>query len=141
MKTLPADVLHYKSPPEFTEATIPPGLLRAHHTAAGVWGRITILEGRLRYRIGAEELLLTPQRHGVVEPEVRHEVEALGRLRLTAVAGPAGCDGLVFMPLALPKAISASDDPVLAARGAAYAVSLARRSRQAAAAPAFLDER
>lgn len=86
MKTLPADVRHYKSTPEFTEATIPAGLLRSHRTAAGVWGRITILEGSLRYRIGAaatggEELLLTPQRHGVVEPQVGHEVEAVGPVR------------------------------------------------------------
>lgn len=56
---------------------------------------------------------------------------ALGRLRVTALADEGSCDGAVFMPLALPKAIASSDDPVLAARGAAYAVSLARRSRAA----------
>lgn len=84
MKTLPEHVVHYKSTPEFTQDSVPAGLLRAHTTAAGVWGRITILEGSLRYRIAepeAEVLVLTPDRHGVVEPTMKHEVEVIGPVR------------------------------------------------------------
>ena len=84
MRTLPPDVVHYKSSPEFTEQTVPDGLLRSHTTAAGVWGRIRVLEGCLRYRIvepQLEEHLLTPALPGVVEPQVKHEVEPVGPVR------------------------------------------------------------
>jgi tellurite resistance-related uncharacterized protein len=84
MKSLPASVVHYKSTPEFTEQTIPAGLLKAHTTAAGVWGRIRIIEGALRYRITeplVEVHLLTTDAPGVVEPQVRHEVEPVGPVR------------------------------------------------------------
>lgn len=51
----------------------------------------------------------------------------LGRLRVTALAQPDACDGLVFVPVNLPTGIVASDDPILHSRAAAYGVSLARR--------------
>jgi tellurite resistance-related uncharacterized protein len=84
MKDLPKHLVHYKSTPEFTEQTIPAGLLRAHTTAAGVWGRIRVIEGSLRYRITeplVEVHLLAPGAPGVVEPQIRHEVEAVGPVR------------------------------------------------------------
>jgi tellurite resistance-related uncharacterized protein len=86
MKTLPADALRYKSSPVFTQDTVPAALLRSHTTAAGTWGRITILAGSLLYRItdarcAPEEVLLTPERSGVVEPGVEHEVEIVGPVR------------------------------------------------------------
>ena len=49
MKTLPPDVVPYRRTAEFTEATIPAGLRRRHTTQPGVWGRICVLEGALRY--------------------------------------------------------------------------------------------
>lgn len=52
----------------------------------------------------------------------------LGRLRITAPAADDSCDGLVFMPVALPTGITPTDDPILQSRAAAYAVSLSRRS-------------
>ena len=81
MRDLPPDARVYKSTPVFTEATVPSGLLRRHTTRAGTWGRIVVLHGRLRYRIlepALEEVVLDVDRHGVVEPEVPHEVEPLG---------------------------------------------------------------
>jgi tellurite resistance-related uncharacterized protein len=77
VKTLPADVFPYKRTPEFTQSTVPAGLLRSHDTKAGVWGKIVVLEGTLLYRIlepEVEEILLSPDRYGVVEPTVKHEV-------------------------------------------------------------------
>ena len=84
MKALPAAVVPYRRTPEFTEATIPMGLRRSHTTKAGVWGRIRVLQGSLVYRIlepHVKEFHLTAEREGVVEPQVRHEVEARGPVR------------------------------------------------------------
>lgn len=54
----------------------------------------------------------------------------LGRLLVKGQAPHDACNGVVYMPLALPTGIAASDDPILHARGAAYAVSLSRRLKQ-----------
>lgn len=86
MKTIPATTTQYKSTAVFTEDSIPAALQRGHTTAAGVWGRIRILEGSLLYRITdarvpAEEVLLTPAHDGVVEPQVEHEVRLVGPVR------------------------------------------------------------
>ena len=84
MRALPEDLRPYKRTPEFGETTIPKGLLRRHSTKADVWGRIRILEGTLRYRIlepEVEEVVLSPDKPGVVEPAVPHEVEPMGPVR------------------------------------------------------------
>jgi steroid delta-isomerase-like uncharacterized protein len=77
MKLLPPNVSPFKRTPDFTERTIPAGLLRSHETKDGVWGKIVVLEGALVYRIlepRVEEIALSPDRHGVIEPTVKHEV-------------------------------------------------------------------
>jgi tellurite resistance-related uncharacterized protein len=84
MKHLPPDVSAYKRTPEFTRETIPAGLLKSHSTKEGVWGKIVVLEGRLRYRIlepTLEELELGPGSPGVVEPTIKHEVAPVGAVR------------------------------------------------------------
>ena len=84
MKVLPEGVECYGGTPEFSESSIPANLLRSHSTKAGVWGKIVVLEGRLRYRIlelECEDIELVPGRPGIVEPEVLHEVEPQGRVR------------------------------------------------------------
>jgi len=72
----------YKRTPEFT-TTIPAGLLKDHSTKAGVWARIVILAGRLRYRVEAFDASfeLTPEQPGVVVPEVLHFIAPLGEVR------------------------------------------------------------
>lgn len=77
VKTLPADAVPYKRTPDFTEATVPAGLLHGHNTKAGVWARIVVLEGAVTYRIlepEVSEVVLGPELHGVVEPTIKHEV-------------------------------------------------------------------
>jgi tellurite resistance-related uncharacterized protein len=77
MKSLPDKLVAYKRTPEFTDASVPDGLLHAHSTKAGVWGKIIILTGNLTYRIlepEIEEILLSTAVYGVVEPTVKHEV-------------------------------------------------------------------
>ncbi len=84
MKTLPEEVVNYYDSPEFSETSIPEGLLKSHRTKVDNWAKIIVLEGRLRYRIlepKVEEVTLSPERPGIVEPEVAHEVEAIGKVR------------------------------------------------------------
>jgi tellurite resistance-related uncharacterized protein len=83
MKQLPQDVASYKKTPTFTNATVPAGLLRSHQTKAGTWGKIVVLSGLLQYRIlepEFEEIVLSPEVTGIVEPTVLHEVEPLGEV-------------------------------------------------------------
>lgn len=83
---LPPDVQLYGRTPTFTEATTPAGLQQAHSTAPGVWGRIVVEAGALRYRITDParvpvETVLRPDEPGVVEPTIRHEVAPQGPVR------------------------------------------------------------
>jgi tellurite resistance-related uncharacterized protein len=99
--SLPPGLAPYLRTPDFTEATVPPGLLKAHSTKAGTWGLIHVLEGRLAYRVldprrPASESVLSPGGPpGVVEPTILHEVEPLGPVRFhvefhKAEAAPTG---------------------------------------------------
>ncbi len=81
MKDFPQDVTAYKKTPEFTEISVPQGLLNDHSTKEGVWGKIVVLEGELEYTIQeptVEVVTLTPNLNGVVEPTVKHHVKPLG---------------------------------------------------------------
>lgn len=82
---LPAGATCYKQTPEFTTATIPPGLLRDHTLKAGTWAQIVVLAGQLRYTLAAplqRAQVLTPGVVGVVPPELPHAIEPLGEVRL-----------------------------------------------------------
>ncbi len=84
MKQLPSNVVPYKRTPEFTEESVPAGLLHAHQTKEAVWAKIVIVEGRLQYTIRGPEqevIILDSSVHGVVEPTVLHEVKPLGNVR------------------------------------------------------------
>jgi tellurite resistance-related uncharacterized protein len=78
---MPTDCLPYRRTATFSNATIPAGLRKEHHTKAGVWGRIVVLHGELLYRILeplVEEVVLSSLRVGIVEPGVAHEVAPIG---------------------------------------------------------------
>lgn len=84
MKDIPPSAKSYKKTPEFTEGTVPAGLLKAHQTKEGTWGKINVTQGQLRYRIlepEFEEVLLSSEKFGVVEPTILHEVEPEGKVR------------------------------------------------------------
>ncbi|MCY4345108.1 MAG: DUF1971 domain-containing protein [Gammaproteobacteria bacterium] len=84
MKALPKGASEYARTREFSESSIPANLRRRHRTRPGTWGRIVVLEGRLRYRIlesALEAIELSPNRPGIVEPQVEHEVEPIGKVR------------------------------------------------------------
>jgi tellurite resistance-related uncharacterized protein len=84
MKKLPGNVVPYKRTPEFDELSVPAGLLNAHQTKAGVWGKIVVLEGELQYTINepdSEVMILDKNNSGVVEPTILHEVKPLGSVK------------------------------------------------------------
>lgn len=77
MKMMPAGLKAYKRTPEFTQATTPAGLMRGHSTKEGVWAKIVVIEGSMIYRIlepEMEEIALDSKTHGVIEPQILHEV-------------------------------------------------------------------
>lgn len=81
---LPEGAQPYRETPEFTEQSIPRGLLAHHSTKTGVWGRICVREGELSYCIEDDPSLdqvLTPERVGIVVPERRHRVAPIGAVR------------------------------------------------------------
>ena len=81
---LPLGFAPYKRTPIFTEADVPAALRAAHTTKAGVWARIHVVEGALRYCVEAPELppqTLTPEAAGVVVAERPHRVELVGPVR------------------------------------------------------------
>lgn len=83
MEVIPKQCVAYKRTPTFSEETVPKGLLNAHQTKAGTWGKIVILDGSLRYRIlepEVEDVILDTSSPGVVEPEILHEVKPLGKV-------------------------------------------------------------
>ena len=83
MPDWPEGLIPYKRTPEFTEATIPAGLLRAHATKPGSWACLHVLEGRLRFRDLARDSVLDLDSgvHPLIRPDELHEVEAVGPVR------------------------------------------------------------
>lgn len=84
MKELPSNVSLYRRTPVFTNDSIPAGLLKAHQTKSSTWGKIIVVDGELLYRIlepAVEEVHLSPEKSGVVEPTTLHEVQPIGEVR------------------------------------------------------------
>ena len=81
MFSFPEGVAAYARSPTFSARSIPENLRKSHRTRQGTWAKIVVLEGRLLYRIlepKIREFELSPDCSGVVQPQVPHEVEALG---------------------------------------------------------------
>ncbi|MGH6624098.1 MAG: DUF3565 domain-containing protein [Burkholderiaceae bacterium] len=80
---VPAYFEPYRSTPVFTRDSIPSALQKNHTTRRGVWARIHVLEGSLRYVIEDwhTDTLLSPETQGIVVPEVSHYVRAGGPVR------------------------------------------------------------
>ena len=81
---LPGGFQASKRTQEFDASSIPDGLRKAHSTKRGVWAKVHVLQGRLRYTVHpplAREFLLEPKNGGIIVPEVRHHVEPIGPVR------------------------------------------------------------
>ena len=74
----------FRRTPEFDEATLPAGLRSDHATKRGVWARIRVVRGVLRYHAGPpihRSFRVDPASSAIIVPEVRHRVEAEGPVR------------------------------------------------------------
>lgn len=79
----PEELKPYKRTPEFTELTVPKGLLKDHSTKTGTWGLINVIEGSLHYTVNYPEtktMELTKGQQGVVVPCMLHSVKPNGRV-------------------------------------------------------------
>lgn len=75
---LPGGVTKQRTTDTFDAETVPPGLLRAHRVAAGVWGLVQVVGGELTFvweDDGGSRVGLGPGDALVIPPEVRHHVE------------------------------------------------------------------
>jgi len=77
---LPNGFVTYKKTPIFTEESLPAGLKNDHSTKAGIWAKIIVTEGKLRYRVDTlgSDVELSLDKFGIVVPEVLHSIEPLG---------------------------------------------------------------
>ena len=80
----PDGLAAYRRTPEFDEVSIPDGLRSEHATKRGVWGRIHVIEGGLRYHVDApihRSFRVSAASSAVIVPEVRHRVEPEAAVR------------------------------------------------------------
>lgn len=67
---------------EFDERTVPTGLLRNHRVATGVWGRLVVRSGALRFGFGDDDEIDVAAGESVVIPPDRvHHVAVDGPVR------------------------------------------------------------
>ena len=80
----PDGLVAYRRTPEFDETTTPAGLKSEHATKRGVWARIHVISGALRYRVGTPihgSFRVVPSSSAVIVPEIPHRVEPEGPVR------------------------------------------------------------
>jgi tellurite resistance-related uncharacterized protein len=78
---LPDSLRLVRSTPRWNEQTMPLGLSRAHRVAKGMWGRIVVHDGRLRFLARTEpefRVVVGPGSTQAIPPEVEHEVQPIG---------------------------------------------------------------
>ena len=81
---LPVDLTIVRTTAVWDEASTPPALRRAHRIAAGVWGRLCVLEGRIRFRADTDPPLDVVVEAGATQaipPSTDHDIEAEGHVR------------------------------------------------------------
>jgi len=84
---VPDGAAPYRTTDEFDETTLPAGLRRDHTTRAGVWGRVEVLAGQLRFVMPAlaVDRVIEAGGHAIIPPELPHLVEPLGPVRMRVV--------------------------------------------------------
>lgn len=80
---LPAGCELVRATREFDEQTVPAALLAAHRVADGVWGRLVVREGALRFGFDDEttERLVTAGSSQVIPPGRLHHLTVDGAVR------------------------------------------------------------
>lgn len=79
----PDGLVPYRRTPEFTEASTPQALQRAHSTRAGTWARLHVLDGHLIFRdlVTGACSTLAEGIHPLIFPQRDHQVELIGPVR------------------------------------------------------------
>ena len=76
---LPQGVELVRTTAEFDEHSVPAGLLRDHRIASGVWGRLVVRSGSLRFGFGDdEEFEVGVAEVVVIPPDHLHHVSVVG---------------------------------------------------------------
>lgn len=80
---LPEHFIAYQKTPVFTEQSLPSRLQQNHSTKPGVWAKIIVVDGKLRYRVDTlnVDIELSHDQSGIIPPEAPHRVELLGSVR------------------------------------------------------------
>ncbi|HEY6725049.1 MAG TPA: DUF3565 domain-containing protein [Polyangiaceae bacterium] len=84
MPEIPTGARVYEQSREFDETSTPAALLASHRLRPGVWGRIVVLEGLLRYELLEGKVgvwILRPGVVGPIAPGLAHRVSPCGRVR------------------------------------------------------------
>lgn len=81
---LPGGLELARTTPTFDAASVPAGLTRAHRIAPGVWGRLVVTSGSLRFVFEDDQngsRTVTAGEHQVIPPDRPHHVEVVGPVR------------------------------------------------------------
>ncbi len=81
---LPDDFRPYKRTAVFQAESVPVGLTSSHATKSGVWAKIRVLAGQLRYVVTEpinQAFLLDSEHVGIIAPEVVHSVQPEGTVQ------------------------------------------------------------
>ena len=81
-ESLPDGLVLARTTDEFDEHTVPTGLLRNHRIATGVWGRLVVRAGALRFGFGDDdEFVVAAGASVVIPPDRVHHVAVAGPVR------------------------------------------------------------
>lgn len=78
---MPEGFQPFKRTPTFTQDSVPEPLLRDHKLGPGVWGKLIIERGVLRYRVGEQVRELSPEQPGTIVSGLAHSVEPVGEVQ------------------------------------------------------------
>ena len=81
---LPDGLAVVRTTATWDESSMPAALRRAHRVAAGVWGRLHVDEGRLRFRAATDpplDVVIEAAGEQPIPPETDHDVEPDGHAR------------------------------------------------------------
>ena len=81
---LPDDFIPYKRTAVFHAESVPAGLTSSHATKPGVWAKIQVLAGQLRYVVAepiSAVFILDSDHVGIIAPEIVHYVQPEGAVR------------------------------------------------------------
>lgn len=84
MTTIPAHFVNYKSTQTFSKNNVPKMFIHRHNTRAGVYGKICVLQGTLKfYGFSSmkgdveQEVIIKANEHVISPPQYWHKVEFL----------------------------------------------------------------